>query len=354
MMRTFIVEVGAAALLAFALVSTSIAGTPPPTGGTPQPATDAAQRTVDVTYRFTVKDVAAGAKEVAAWVPIPPTNAWQTLEDTRIESDLPHTTVTESEYGNQYLRFDLTKATRQANEDVSVAVTFRVNRRSGSGLDLPEQELSRAELARFLAPDRLVPVDGKIAKEAASVAGDAKDPLTKARRLYDNIVNSMRYDKSGTGWGRGDALYACDMRAGNCTDFHSLFIGEARSLEIPARFVMGIPVPDDRAEGTIAGYHCWAEFYLDEHGWVPVDASEANKHPEKREALFAGLDENRVQFTVGRDIQIEGARSEPLNYSIHPHVEVDGKTHSGVETKFSFKNVTAEPGATERAATSGG
>ena len=53
----------------------------------------------------------------------------------------------------------------------------------------------------------------------------------------------------------------------------------------------------------IPGYHCWAEFQVAEYGWVPVDASEAHKRPEKREALFGGLDENRVQFTYGRDIQ---------------------------------------------------
>ena len=32
---------------------------------------------------------------------------------------------------------------------------------------------------------------------------------------------------------------------------------------------------------TIPGYHCWADFYLDGVGWVPVDASEAWKAQEK-------------------------------------------------------------------------
>lgn len=309
------------------------------------PSSDAPQRTVDVTYRFTVRDLVAGAKEVAAWVPIPPSNGWQTLEEMRVESDLPYTTVTESDYGNSFLRFDLTRAAEKGSGSISTAVTFRVTRRGGSSLDLPETTLhaSQKELSRYLAPDKLIPIDGKIAKEAEEVAGDVKDPLTKARRLYDHIVNSMKYDKTGTGWGRGDARYACDVRAGNCTDFHSLFIGEARSLEIPARFVMGIPVPADKAEGAIPGYHCWAEFYLDKHGWVPVDASEANKHPEKRDALFAGLDANRVQFTVGRDIRLTGAASEPVNYSINAHVEVDGKAYPKVETTFSFKDVEETP-----------
>lgn len=297
------------------------------------------ERNLIVTYRFTVRDVAAGAKEVAAWVPIPPSNTQQTMEEMHVESDLPYEVVSEPEYGNRFLRFDLSDAASRGAAEIPVTVTFRVNRQAqravaGSGRD---EKLSEPVLARYLAPDHLVPIDGKIAEEAKRVAGDAGDSFAKARRLYDNIVATMKYDKSGTGWGRGDAVYACDVRAGNCTDFHSLFIGEARSLEIPARFVMGIPVPEDKAEGTIAGYHCWAEFYVDDYGWVPIDASEANKHPEKREALFAGLDENRVQFSIGRDIHLPGSKSEPVNYSIQPHVEVDGKVHPQVETSFSFK-----------------
>jgi transglutaminase-like putative cysteine protease len=300
-------------------------------------------RNLIVTYRFTVQDVAAGAKNVAAWVPVPPSNTQQTLEGMDIEGDLPYEIVSETEYGNRFLRFDLSQASRGAAE-IPVTVTFRVNRQAhralpGAG---PVEKLPDAVLARYLAPDHLVPIDGKIAEEAKRVAGDAGDSFSKARRLYDHIVSTMKYDKSGKGWGRGDAIYACDVRAGNCTDFHSLFIGEARSLEIPARFVMGIPVPEDQAEGTIAGYHCWAEFYVDDWGWVPIDASEANKHPEKREVLFAALDPHRVQFSIGRDIHLPGSRSEPVNYSIHPHVEVDGRVQPEVKASFSFKETGGE------------
>src|ERR1035438_3068951 len=96
------------------------------------------------------------------------------------------------------------------------------------------------------------------------------------------------YDKTGKGWGRGDIYYACQERRGNCTDFHAIFIGYARALGIPARFAIGFPLPADRGEGKIAGYHCWAEFYAKGIGWIPVDASEAAKNPAKREYFFGG------------------------------------------------------------------
>ncbi|MDQ3023798.1 MAG: transglutaminase domain-containing protein, partial [bacterium] len=93
------------------------------------------------------------------------------------------------------------------------------------------------------------------------------------------------------------------MRAGNCTDFHSLFIGEARSLGISARFTIGFSVPNDKPAGDVAGYHCWAEFWDDQQGWLPIDASEAAKDKTRRDALFGGLDADRVDFVWGRDIK---------------------------------------------------
>ena len=109
----------------------------------------------------------------------------------------------------------------------------------------------------------------------------------------------MRYDTSGTGWGNGDAIWACTAKCGNCTDFHSLFIGMMLAAGIPARFEIGFPLPADRHDGAVPGYHCWAEFYVEPYGWIAVDASEAWTHPDKKDYFFAAHDDNRLQFTVG-------------------------------------------------------
>ena len=48
----------------------------------------------------------------------------------------------------------------------------------------------------------------------------------------------------------------------------------ARVSGIPAKFVVGFPL-SKLSEGPVLGYHCWAEFYDEQIGWVPVDISEA-------------------------------------------------------------------------------
>jgi transglutaminase-like putative cysteine protease len=126
-----------------------------------------------------------------------------------------------------------------------------------------------------------------------------------------------------------------------------LFISLARAEGIPARFEIGFPVPTG-TEGTIPGYHCWAEFFVKGVGWVPVDISEAWKDPKKHDYFFGTLDANRVQFSVGRDLTLQPKQAGgPLNYFIYPYVEVDGKPFEGIDKKFSYREVAAPPSVAE-------
>lgn len=163
--------------------------------------------------------------------------------------------------------------------------------------------------------------------------------LEKARAIYDKVSGMMSYDKSGTGWGRGDALYACDAKRGNCTDFHALVIGMARSVGIPARFAIGVSLPESRGSGEIPGYHCWAELYIRDRGWVPVDASEGSKNPPKRDYFFGHHDENRLEFSRGRNLMLNPAqKGQSLNFFVYPYAEVNGRPHDTIERTITFRD----------------
>lgn len=292
-------------------------------------ANDAVSRSFKLEYHASLGETSGRTK---MWVPIPQDTEYQTIRAREVKTDAGYRFVSDQVYGN---RFVLVESDGSA---VDVVLTFDVDRlpRLGAPAD-GAQPLSKEERMQYLSPSRMVITNGVVREEAVRIAGDAKTSCAKARRLYDHIVDTVRYDKSGKGWGRGDAVYACDVRSGNCTDFHSLFIGEARSLGVPSRFLMGFSVPRDKPSGEIGGYHCWAEFYEDGKGWLPLDASEAFKDKSRREELFGGLDHDRVQFTVGRDIVLPGMKGEPLNFAIYPYVEVDGKPYTGTRCAFRYR-----------------
>jgi transglutaminase-like putative cysteine protease len=292
-------------------------------------------------YSFTVKDVPAGEK-VRIWIPEAHSDEFQTVKVTSATGDLSLKKTHESKYGNETYYAETSKA-KQPELHFEVVYDVVRHKRITLGVYSPHLEavkLSDRERKEYLAPDALVPTTGLPAELAAKVTEGKTAPLDKARAIYDYVFTTMRYDKTGTGWGRGDVLYACDAKKGNCTDFHSLFIAMARSQGIPARFEIGFPLPPGKNSAEVAGYHCWAEFFEPQHGWIPVDISEAWKHPEKKDYFFGAHDANRMEFTMGRDLELSPKQDgKPLNYFVYPYVEVAGKEYPNVSTAFSFADV---------------
>ena len=288
-------------------------------------------------YGFTVKNLPAGQK-VRIWIPAAQSDAYQEVKIVSAKGDLPLKKTRESRFGNDIYFAEATSATQP---ELHFEVEYDVVRRERVALNpaphLTATALANKERHEDLQPDALVPITGLPADLAAKVTEGKTQPLDKARAIYDYVFTTMKYDKTGTGWGHGDVLYACDAKKGNCTDFHSLFIAMARSQGIPARFEIGFPLPPDKHSAEIAGYHCWSDFYVDGKGWIPVDISEAWKHPEKRDYFFGSHDVNRVQFSMGRDLRLSPSQEgKPLNYFVYPYVEVDGQEYSNVSLAFSF------------------
>ena len=298
------------------------------------------KRTIEFSYNISVKNIPVNSKHLEIWLPVPKSDNHQEVSNLNISCDYPYTFKNESKYNNLILAIE---SDEEVSGDLSVSMDFQVTRkgyRVTDKLELSKDGANHLDLERYLLPGRLVPVEGIVAEEAQGILNKNMASIKKARVLYDHVVSTMSYDKSGEGWGKGDAVYACNVKKGNCTDFHSLFISMARASGIPSRFVIGFPIPDRKKQGEIYGYHCWAEFYVDGLGWVPIDASEASKYAEKRDLFFGGLDANRVQFTIGRDIQIEdNLNIMPLNYFIYPYVRIDEKPYLDVKYHFRFKDL---------------
>jgi len=295
-------------------------------------------------YRVRLRELGSAADGVALWVPYPAETRDQRVLDAHVDSPWPERLTREEKYGNR-----MVYAEGKADGAVrDLVMRFVVERRPSTGT--PESATVADAYLRpvlYQMPDKLIPLSGVIHDLAERESRGSDTRAAKIRALYEYVYRTMSYDKSGTGWGRGDAVWACENKRGNCTDFHSLFVGMLRSQGIPARFLIGFPIPD-ADQGTIPGYHCWAEFHDEKRGWLPIDASEAKKKGMP-DAYFGAIPNDRIEFTAGRDIVLSPPqRGEPLNYFVYPYAEAQGRPVEPPRAEIRFRRLASrEPASAD-------
>jgi len=262
------------------------------------------------------------------WIPVAQSDRFQDIKMLSVEAPAEYELNLDNEFGNKIMHLNLLPE----HSNTIIRIIYQVQRFEKS--PYIEEEV---DLNKYLQATDFLPVGGRFGSisNATFTEREAESPLTKARALYDYIIDNVRYAKEGT-YGTGDANYACDARSGNCTEFHSFFISLARSAGIPARFAVGAAIPSERNEGGVDGYHCWAEFYA-EGKWWPVDISEANKYTPLATYYFGHHSANRIEFSRGRDIKpVPIPQSGPINFLAYPVLEINGKPGS-VKTRFTFE-----------------
>ncbi|PNX46188.1 MAG: transglutaminase, partial [Thermoplasmata archaeon M9B1D] len=133
---------------------------------------------------------------------------------------------------------------------------------------------------------------------------------------------------------------------GKCVDFSSVFVALSRTAGVPAREILGTRISKN---GDITGaYHCRAEFYLPNYGWVPVDPSDVaklmlnenlnindSKVIEARDYFFGAQTETYIDLSTGRDVVLNPMQEEgPLNYFIYPYAEINGVSLNFVSQEY--------------------
>jgi transglutaminase-like putative cysteine protease len=303
------------------------------------PWTDTAE--YELEYRVDLAPLLAGhPKQLRIWLPAPAETEHQKVRSQETRAPRP-CRETQDAYGNRFVYLELDGTGISGTEAV---LRFVVQRSPDDGIKPADIARNpRLDPQRYLGPQSRVPLEGRVRDLAEQESRACQTDVGKIRAFYDYVLRTMRYDKSGQGWGEGDVNWACTAHYGNCTDFHSLLMGLARAAHIPARFVIGFPLAADKVEGDVSGYHCWAEVYDPERGWLPVDASEAWKS-KRYDDYFGRLPSDRVAFTVGRDLVLEPPQTGvPLNFFIYPYAEADGQPVPNVPWKLHFRRLADKP-----------
>jgi hypothetical protein len=307
-----------------------------------QAATDPASRSFDFSYVINIVPPKSTQK-MRVWVPLPSSDQFQTITQMQVKAPAGMRMHKDSKYGDRYAYVSVDPSQIEGPFEIRVAFhVVRYERRLDSVSVTNQSQPFPKDVIPYLQADKRTPLDGVIASLANEQTQGLTDPLQKARKIYDYVTSTMRYEPDAIGGGRGDAVWAADSHDGNCVDFHSLFVGMARAAGVPARFEIGFSVPEEQKEGTILSYHSWAEFYVNGIGWIPVDAFNGWQEPDKRDYFFGSIDAQRVMFSIGRDVPLTPApKVGPLNYIVYPYVEADGQPFANYSTNVFFHEAGA-------------
>jgi transglutaminase-like putative cysteine protease len=138
-------------------------------------------------------------------------------------------------------------------------------------------------------------VSHKLVRETAErVVGDEKNPYWMMRRIYDWVIDTLEYERVG-GWDVPETLIK--RGTGSCSEYTFLFIGLCRAVGLPARYEAGTALRGDDASVDDV-HHRWAEVYLPEYGWIPVDPSRGDQGTPGGQVDAIGRLSNRLFVTT--------------------------------------------------------
>lgn len=133
-----------------------------------------------------------------------------------------------------------------------------------------------------------------------------RSTLETLHALSARIVERIEYGVGATGV-QTSAEDALTAGRGVCQDHAHVFIGAARALGIPARYVSGYLMMNDRIEQDAT--HAWAEAHVDDLGWVGFDVSNGISPDQRYVRVATGRDYREAAPVTG--ISTGGASEAP-------------------------------------------
>jgi transglutaminase-like putative cysteine protease len=258
---------------------------------------------------------------------------------------------------------------KEMNPLIEVTSRFMTRDRAVDFGSSGNADLSAADRKFFTSPTELIPTDGIVRQTALEITRGAKTDVDKGRAIYEWIVDNTFRDPKTRGCGVGDVrtMLESGNLGGKCADLNALYVGLARSVDLPARDVYGIRVAPSRygykslGAGTAnisKAQHCRAEFFARGHGWVPVDPADVRKvvleeppgnlalKDEKvlaaRKRLFGSWEMNWLAYNTAHDVKLPKATKAPQKpFLMYVNAESDGELRDELEPDSVRYTITA-------------
>ena len=208
----------------------------------------------------------------------------QEILEWEMEYENAHPEIT---YEDQHHNTVTLVSVEQGAQDVTVTCRGRVDTHDHAGVI--GRHAGHLPLWSFLSQTDMTRPGEGMRKLAADIQTSGEDRLETLHQLSAAVLDRVEY-KTGTTHSRTTAEEAFTAANGVCQDHAHIFIGIARTLGIPARYVSGYLMMNDRIDQE-AG-HAWAEAHVEELGWVGFDISNG-----------ISPDARYVRVATGRDYQ---------------------------------------------------
>ena len=271
-------------------------------------------------------------KDLKLWMPLP--REWDSQKNVQIisvEPD-PHSRFIDPDYGNTILCWDFGKYPETPVLKVQIQarlLSYSITSEIDTSLIKPYDTTTK-EYKLYTQSGFTIHITPKIKELAIEAIGNETNPYSQAKQITRYVHDKIKYDlnlRFSQGFeGSLDHMLSNPVRdktsgeeyfVGDCTHYSALFIAMCRSLGIPARCVCGRigwnPFFEEKDSSSFAqsdttdlgfagneynglGIHTWSEFYLQDIGWIPVDANRGWF------GLFGRLDHNKIIMSKGRDI----------------------------------------------------
>ena len=148
----------------------------------------------------------------------------------------------------------------------------------------------------FLTQSPLTRPGPRVRALMSQIEAPRGDVLASLHALSQAVIGAVSYVIGATHV-ETTAEEAAAIGSGVCQDHAHIFIGAARALGIPARYVSGYLMMDDRIDQE-AG-HAWAEAHVDGLGWVGFDVSNAISPDARYVRVATGRDYREAAPVTG-------------------------------------------------------
>ena len=204
-------------------------------------------------------------------------------------------------------------------EEIAIVAEGEIETADSAGVVRGLRETVRP--AVYLRSTPLTEADKKIEALAAATTGER--PLDRMHAVFNAVASAIDY-KAGSTASHTTAAQALKAGQGVCQDHAHVFISAARSLRVPARYVVGYLLA---AEEKLTETHAWAEAFVQDIGWVGFDPANRLCPTDRYVRLGCGLDAADAAPIRGN---VVGGPKERLSASVDiSEMQVQTQNQSG-------------------------